>query len=117
MKHGAWAGQQLREHMSAELQQKGIGACTVEGEAASCVFEFAGGSPSPLNPDDLVVAQCQALDFAKSCFAQRLLVHHSGPYLTRVVLLPPLTVSQVDLVEMVARLKQALHATTQANCR
>jgi 4-aminobutyrate aminotransferase/(S)-3-amino-2-methylpropionate transaminase len=109
MERGARAGEQLRNCMSVEVQRNTGLQCVIEGVAASCVFEFAS-SHERGNPDLLRAAQARAWDFAKACVSQRLLVHHSGPYSTRVVLLPPLTVSDDEMTEILRLLKGAIQA-------
>lgn len=102
VKAGARIGRRLREHLT--MPSNGVSAAfSVEGEGACAVVEFARRD-LPLE-----AAQNQALRFAKACYHKRCLVHHSGPNATRVVLIPPLTMTDAELEDCLQRLTAAIN--------
>ncbi len=88
-------GQQL---ISAVQSFKG----RIESLGASVSLEFLGGQ---LQPAEAAVA---ARELAVRMREAGLLVHYSGPLATRVVVLPPLTVSPTELDEIRAALRSCL---------
>ena len=98
--HGREVGMRLRESLEKIGEQQFPGLI-IEGQGASAVAEFANCGKS------LVDAQKLAQRIAFACSNQRLLVHFTGPLGTRIVLLPPLTVSEDELTDGVERLTQA----------
>ena len=88
-------------HALHELGEKYAPGLRVEGEGASAVAEFIGCAA------DLPVSQRLALQVAKRCAEKRLLVHFTGPYATRIALLPPLTITEVEVAEGIKRLTAA----------
>ncbi|HBE66806.1 MAG TPA: hypothetical protein DDW52_01525 [Planctomycetaceae bacterium] len=99
---GAHVGQQLRS-VAGQLF-RGIEptkAPRIEGRGCVCALEFAYEHPAP-NAEKL------AREFTQACTAAGLLVHWSGPgERTRVVLLPPLNLNELDFKETASRLRQA----------
>lgn len=75
----------------------------VETCGASCVLEFYGCWP------DLAQTQARARQVAEHLVSRGLLIHYSGPYETRIVFLPALTMSDEELDEVIERL-QLTHA-------
>lgn len=67
----------------------------VEGQGACCVIEFGPASPAT------------AWRFAEACVRQRLLPQLTGPALSRVALLPALTISAEELSTTCERLQLA----------
>ena len=97
---GALAGQQLRqaaERFCAADQwaEDAVHRPRVEGQGASCVIEFGA------------TGEAAARRFAESCVRQRLLPQLTGPHLSRVALLPPLTITDDELATTCARLQLA----------
>ena len=100
---GREVGKQLRESLRWFGQQH-IPGLIIEGQGASAVAEFLSCGKS------LADAQELALRIALACRKQNLLVHFSGPFATRIVLLPALTMSDEELTESIERLSQAFSA-------
>jgi 4-aminobutyrate aminotransferase-like enzyme len=71
-----------------------------ESLGASATLEFFGCS------DDPVAAAAAARRMAERMVAAGLLVHYSGPYGTRIVLLPALTISESSLADVEQRLSE-----------
>ncbi|MCA9133040.1 MAG: aspartate aminotransferase family protein [Planctomycetales bacterium] len=128
LQHGGWMqrgvqlGQALRDGLAEELAQlparpaeaghalvqgSMVQDGMVQGQAATCIVEFASSGAVTSEPL-LHRAQRRAKQFAQACQRQRLLVHFSGPLATRVVLLPPLTLSDEELSEVQRRLQRAV---------
>lgn len=74
----------------------------VEGFGASAALEFVGCM------SDRVAAAAEARRVAERCVAAGLLIHYSGPYATRIVFLPALTISDADLAEIARRLRDCV---------
>lgn len=86
IRDGQRAGRVLRDQA-----RQFVADCRVEGEGAVCALEFRlPGRPAPS-------AQAAAHDFALRCREQHIRAHLTGPMVTRVVLLPPLTITDEEL--------------------
>lgn len=113
MRDADHAGQQLRNFGAQRIAgtyaiADGIECeILVSGRGANCAFEFrsVGG---------LELDQGAAKRFAEACLQSGLLVHYSGPYRTRVVLLPPLNISPAQLAEVQQGLLSAKAHWSQA---
>lgn len=81
--------------------------CQVEGRGANCIVEFAASSSKQRGSQQICAARV-----ADRMLAAGLLVHLSGPYQTRIVMLPPLTTTDEELSEITLRLRTALLNTT-----
>ncbi|MEZ6149192.1 MAG: aspartate aminotransferase family protein [Pirellulaceae bacterium] len=93
---GASAGEKLRAFTRKLLQQHDSAASSiVEGQGACCVIEF-GSQAAP-----------HARRFAQACVGQHLLPQLTGPELTRVALMPPLTINEEELSVTCTRLQLA----------
>jgi len=101
MARGAEVGSQLRGSL-LQLGVKYIPGLRVEGEGASAVAEFIGCDT------DLTVSKKLAWQAAKNCAENRLLVHFTGPHATRIALLPPLTITDDEVAQGLARLTAAV---------
>ncbi|MCR9295627.1 MAG: aspartate aminotransferase family protein [bacterium] len=99
-KLGRRAGEFLRTVMREALSKTGL-ANTVEGQAASCAVEFLHPGIEPS------LASSRARGLTEACIEQRVRVHWTGPLNTRVVLLPPLTITENELQEASRRLRAA----------
>ncbi len=97
---GATVGRQLRAALR-ELALKYVPGLRVEGEGASAVAEFIGCNT------DLSVSQKLAWKVAKNCADKRVLVHFTGPHATRIALLPPLTITDNEVEQGIARITAA----------
>ena len=97
---GREVGKKLRESLRS-IGQQHVPSLIVEGQGASAVAEFVGGGRS------LADSRALALRIVLACRKQNLLVHFSGPFATRIVLLPPLTTSDDELTEGIERLTKA----------
>ncbi|MEZ6136295.1 MAG: aminotransferase class III-fold pyridoxal phosphate-dependent enzyme [Pirellulaceae bacterium] len=99
IERGQVIGQELREWFYSRAQS--LGFLSVQGQGASCVLEFLGAG----------VTDGQAQAAARACAqrfqAARLLVQLSGQRLTRIVILPPLTISADELTEIKQRVTAA----------
>lgn len=100
IERGAMVGEKLRGFTQKLLHPHGLRgspACRaiVEGQGACCVIEF-GAQAAP-----------QARHFAEACVRQRLLPQLTGPDLTRVALMPPLTMNEEELSTTCTRLQLA----------
>lgn len=96
IEHGANVGEKLRAFTRQLLQQHGLAASSmVEGQGACCVIEF-GSQAAP-----------RARHFAEACVGQHLLPQLTGPQLTRVALMPPLTINEEELSTTCTRLQLA----------
>ncbi len=73
----------------------------IETLGASASLEFFDAN------QELAKCASQARTFAQCCVSEGLLVHYSGPYATRVVLLPPLTIDDEEMSEVKNRLTAA----------
>jgi 4-aminobutyrate aminotransferase-like enzyme len=106
LKTGPWiargreVGMNLRETLG-RIGEKHFPGLVIEGQGASAVAEFVGCGKS------LVDAQVLAKRIAIACKNQNLLVHFTGPFATRIVLLPPLTITEEELIEGINRLTGA----------
>jgi len=109
-KRGKAIGLQLRKALIEEFRSEKCGTgrrgmdftdISVEGTGACCVVEFASGSRDPGHGAEL------AREFVMRCVDQRIRVHWTGPVKTRVVLLPPLTMTDSELAEAVDKIKLA----------
>ncbi len=94
MEKGRQLGKHFRNVSKQALQEVGIASGGIEGQGANCVIE------------------CQHPEFARqlaeACFQHRLLIHFSGPNLTRIVLLPALTMSDEERDDASQRLGSAI---------
>jgi 4-aminobutyrate aminotransferase-like enzyme len=109
LRHGGWIergsqiGQHLRQQLTSRLldmrrtdtrvfdqSNTELSGYVVEGCGANCVCEFPDSGAARL--------------YAESCFQRGLLVQLTGPELTRVVMLPALTMSDDELQEVFQRL-------------
>jgi 4-aminobutyrate aminotransferase-like enzyme len=72
-------------------QCDGFGSPSVSGIGASCVLQFVGAPKA---------ASTQAHHFAQRCFDQGLITHLAGKRRDRVVLLPPLNLSDAELPQI-----------------
>ncbi len=100
IERGAMLGEKLRGLVRELLRHPGwtgdqASRAIVEGQGASCVIEF-GWQAAPL-----------ALRFTEACVRQRLLPQLTGPSLTRVALMPPLTMDDEELSITCSRLQLA----------
>lgn len=100
IERGAIVGDKLRTSTRDLLQQHGwagsqANSAIVEGQGACCVIEF-GSQAAP-----------RARHFAEACVRQRLLPQLTGPELTRVALMPPLTMNDEELSTTCTRLQRA----------
>jgi 4-aminobutyrate aminotransferase-like enzyme len=100
VERGCEAGEALRETLE-ELGKKRTAGLIVEGQGASAVAEFLTDSRTRVEAQEL------ARRVAVNCRDQGLLVHFTGPFATRIVLLPPLTIRQDELREGIERLRRA----------
>lgn len=100
IERGSEAGSRLRELLRGICESRYAGS-TVEGQGASAVVEFIHCGQS------LVEAQNLARGIAIACSQAGLLVHFTGPYSTRIVFIPPLTISEEDLSEGMERIVKA----------
>lgn len=96
---GEKIGESLRSIAESEMPRLALTA-RVEGQGASCAIEFYSSSLT------VEVAAHTAKRFAESCVENLLRVHLTGPNGTRVVMLPPLTLSQTELAEAECRLRR-----------
>ncbi len=110
LQHGPWIangqrlGQEFRDFATREISRRAISSqamrqhfyadCVVEGLGASCVIEFRR------QPE-----RCRR--FAEACFEQRVLTHFTGPQATRLVLLPPFTMTDAECDAALSRLTLA----------
>lgn len=104
IERGARLGDTLRTFTRELFQQPGWAGShphntLVEGQGACCVIEF--GFPNAP----------RARHFADACVEQHLLTQLTGPGLTRVAMMPPLTMTEEELSTTCARLQLAF-----ANC-
>lgn len=102
IERGAVVGEELRQFTRKLLQPHGLSGSLpqnplVEGQGACCVIEFGSFN-----------APC-ARRFAEACVGQRLLPQLTGPELTRVALMPPLTMNDEELATTCQRLQQVHH--------
>lgn len=99
---GAAIGEALRGVVLRQINANALAETVgVEGQAASCVLEFSGEPKR---------AARMASHFALACRGQRLRVHLSGPLATRVVALPPLSMTDEELADAKRRLANALQS-------
>lgn len=97
IERGAVLGEHLRTHVRQRLQQVNMAdSWVVEGQGACCVIEFG------------LQQAAHARSFAEACVRQRLLPQLTGPGLTRVALMPPLTMNAEELSTTCLRLQLAL---------
>ena len=75
----------------------------VGGTGATCTIEING-------VDSIDEAASQAAALAAQCYEAGLLVHHSGPARTRIVLLPPINMTDQEFALTTSRLSDAFHA-------
>lgn len=99
IERGVALGQELRNFLS-ELQIQGRN-WPVEGQGATAVVEFWDKQVP------LAISQQSAREFADACVAAGLLIHYSGPKQTRVVFIPPLTLTACEVAEIKLRLQQS----------
>ena len=104
---GLGIAQELRSALSSLFLATGVPAL-VDGRAVCCTVEFQVGATATAQ------AQQSASVFAKRCAEQHLRVQQSGPKRTRVVLLPPLTMSPAELEQALLRLRAAVDGWQQA---
>lgn len=76
---------------------EGLPPPRIESLGASATLEFGRAA------QDLRAAAAAARRFAERLVAAGLLIHYSGPYATRIVLLPPLTISDAELEQVAQR--------------
>lgn len=100
IQRGAKIGERLRTELLKLADQFSI-QVAVEGQGAVAVAEFLGKGR------DLAAAQSTARALAERCIKHRLLVHFSGPYQTRIVLIPPFTATENEIGEGIERLGNA----------
>ncbi len=111
MARGVEIGHAIRSSLKARFSDSRLHAALVriEGVGACCVAEFADASGQAEHD-----RQSLARLFTEACMRQRLLVHFSGPLKTRVVLLPPLTMTDEELETVRWRLGQSVAEFQQA---
>lgn len=111
LKTGPWmmrchaVGRILSANLQLLLERHRIRG-TIEGRGACAAIELL----DPENASRSEAEFCARL--AKTCMELGLLVHCSGPLGTRIVLIPPFTVSDDELREGLDRFDRALHAIT-----
>ncbi|MFN3190740.1 MAG: aspartate aminotransferase family protein [Aureliella sp.] len=94
---GAKLGDELRRHAIQLIEVNELNI-RVDGKAACCVFEFAHPTnQAPASNCEGEHPAERAQRFARLCVEHRLKVHLSGPGMTRVVLLPALTMTNDEL--------------------
>ncbi|MFK7735094.1 MAG: aminotransferase class III-fold pyridoxal phosphate-dependent enzyme [Pirellulaceae bacterium] len=98
IERGVHVGKELRR-ICSELLPASL--TRIEGQAACCAIEFLDQEAAPGH--DCQLAQA----FASACASRRLKVHLTGPLQTRVVLLPPLVMTDDELYESQRRLTRA----------
>ena len=101
-------GQHLRTWFADHAKRNLCGIQRIEGVGACCVLEFAQLHQRPHASSTTLTPQQSALQLASAMFQQGLLVHHTGPEMTRVVLLPPLTIDDRDIDAILQRTDRAL---------
>ncbi|MEM8733445.1 MAG: aspartate aminotransferase family protein [Planctomycetota bacterium] len=105
---GCEIGEEMRR-VSREQAEKNAVECRIDGHAACCVFEFArAGNPTAIADSIKEQAVDSARHFASLCVEAKLKVHLSGPNLTRVVLLPALTITESELETAMDRLSAVI---------
>jgi 4-aminobutyrate aminotransferase-like enzyme len=92
-------GQDLRSWFTS-LSTSENAIQSIDGLGANCVLEFASSHQPSVS---LASAQAAAYDFAVKLLQAGLLVHYTGPQQTRIVLLPPLTITDAELDEVKRR--------------
>ncbi len=97
IEQGKRLGVALREFACSELKKHSWTGCTVEGIGASCIIEFRNATCA----DRVQLSR----HFADACFQHRVLTHFSGPDLTRIVMLPALTMSTAEFEDACTRLR------------
>ncbi|MGN6545214.1 MAG: aspartate aminotransferase family protein [Aureliella sp.] len=110
LEHGPWLqraseiGRALEQALLASRPCRGEDyvAARVEVCGASATLEFINCLP------DRAAAAAEARRVAERCVAAGLLIHYSGPFATRIVFLPALTISDEDLREISRRLYACL---------
>lgn len=100
LQRGREVGISLRNALTYLVESRFPGLI-VEGQGAIAVAEFINCGTS------LVDSQAISKRIAEACRDLRLLVHFTGPQATRIVLLPPLTISDEDLMAGIERVKMA----------
>lgn len=107
LQYGPWLhrshriGRELRSWFTGLADAKN-GIQSIDGVGASCVLEFASTQPTTAS------AQAAARAFASRMHRSGLLVHFTGPQQTRIVLLPPLTITDSELEEVRRRSRSSL---------
>ncbi len=96
-------GQTLCAGLRECIRTDGTGAPVIEKLGASVAIEFF---PFGRNHDNAALQDRQqmARQFAESLVAAGMLVHYSGPYYTRIVFLPPLTIGDDEIAEIIQRI-------------
>ncbi|MCC6509475.1 MAG: aminotransferase class III-fold pyridoxal phosphate-dependent enzyme [Pirellulaceae bacterium] len=96
LERAPWIGQRLRQALerSALVQNHALRPAKIETLGASATVELYGCYP------EVGQAARAARTIASHLLSAGLLVHYSGPYGTRIVFLPPLTICDQDLDEI-----------------
>lgn len=110
LKHGPWLeraheiGRTLQSalHESPSCRGEDYPPARIEVLGASAALEFLTSMP------DRAAAAAEARRVAERCVATGLLIHYSGPFATRIVFLPPFTISDAELEEIAQRLQGPL---------
>ena len=102
---GSQIGEKLRQSAANCLGS----FCTIGGIGASCTIEFSGLDGRMEESQNL------AQTFASACCRHGVLVHLSGPWRTRVVLLPPFVINQSELATAIERLGRAASEIIQCS--
>ncbi len=99
MQKGMAIGHALRSALRPFCESNSI---DLEGEGCMAALHFL--------PKNGILAEDRAWRFARSARDHGVLVHRTGPDLNRVILLPPLNLSEPDLRETIQRLEGAFRA-------